>query len=69
MFPIAGQTAGPIGLTFFCGNSWVVGGCSKKNRKQNFFENFFNIFFQHFFLRATPGPSASLLSREYIEEK
>ena len=24
---IAGKTAGRIGLTFFCGHSWVVGGC------------------------------------------
>ena len=26
MLPIAGQTAGPIGLNFFCEHSWVAGG-------------------------------------------
>jgi len=26
MLPIAGQTAGPTGLNFFCGHSGVAGG-------------------------------------------
>jgi len=35
MLPIAGQTAGPNALNFFCGHSWVAGGCFRL--KQNFF--------------------------------
>jgi len=29
---IAGQTAGPIGLKFFCGHSVVAGGCYRLNK-------------------------------------
>ena len=49
---ITGQTVGPIGLSFFCGNSWVGGGViGKKNRI------FFNIyFFQIFFATGNAGP-------------
>ena len=57
MFPIAGHTAGPIGLKFVVDtHGWPRGVIkAKKNRI------FFPIFFQHFFWpRATPGPSASL---------
>ena len=50
MFPIAGQTAKPIGLKFFVDiQRWPGVLKAKKN-----FENFF-------FPRATPGPSASIL--------
>ena len=51
MFPIAGQTAGLIGLNFFVDTQgWPGGVLDKKNR----------IFFQkNFFPRATPGPLAS----------
>ena len=62
MFPIACQTAGPIGLKFFVDTQgWSGGDIGKKN--SNFFFNFF--FLQFFFLlksifpRATPGPPAS----------
>ena len=30
MLRIAGQTAGPIGRTFFCGHLWMAGGCYKE---------------------------------------
>ena len=44
MLPIADQTAGPNGLKFFCGHSWVAGGCYRL--KETFFIiNFFQIFF------------------------
>ena len=48
MLRIAGQAAGPIGLTLFCGHSWVAGGDKGKN-----------IFSQIFSSRATPGSSVS----------
>ena len=52
MLPIAGQTAEPIGLIFFCGHPGVAGGCYRlKNR--DFFLQFI------FCPRATPGPPAS----------
>ena len=35
MLPIAGQTAGPIGLIFFCG--WVPGGCYRRKKIRFFF--------------------------------
>ena len=35
MLPIAGQTAGPIGLNFFCGHSWVTGGCYRLKKIRN----------------------------------
>ena len=39
---IAGQTAGPNGLTFFCGNSGVFGGCFRLKKNRTFlFSNFF----------------------------
>jgi len=44
MLPIAGQTAGPIGLNFFL-------LLQAKRNSKNFVLNFFP--------RATPGPSAS----------
>ena len=53
MLPLAGQTAGPIGLTFFL---WTLMGdrgvlkAAKLNSK---------IFFNIFLPWATPGPSAS----------
>ena len=54
MFPIAGQTAGPIRLTFFGDTQRWPGGCLRINNLNFFFlQNFF-------FLRATPGPSACL---------
>ena len=31
MLRMDGQTAGPIGLNFFCGHSWVAEGCLAKN--------------------------------------
>ena len=49
MLRIAGQAAGPIGLSLFCGHSWVAGGDKGKN-----------IFSQIFSSRATPGSSASI---------
>ena len=53
---IAGQTAEPIGLKFFCGHSWVARGCYELKKRLT------NIsFFFHFFPSATPGPSASYL--------
>ena len=58
MLRIAGQTAGPIGLTFFVDTQGLPGGVlGYKN--SNFFSNLFkNIFFR--FPRATPCPSASI---------
>ena len=57
MFPIAGQTAGPIGLNFFVDTQGRSGGdIGKKNQKKKF---------QIFFPRATPpGPSASCLLKQ-----
>ena len=44
---ITGQTVGPIGLSFFCGNSWVGGGVIGK-KKSNFFQHlFFSNLFCH----------------------
>ena len=53
MLRIAGQTAGPIGLKFFCGNLKVARGCYrlKKIEIRNFFPEFF---FKFFFPLATP---------------
>ena len=54
MFRIAGQKAGAIGLTFFADtHGWPGGVISEKAR--------IFLFFYFIFLRATPGPSASLL--------
>ena len=53
MFPIADQTAGPIGLNFFMdthGWPWGVLGF-KKNRKKMFFP-----FFSNFFSSDNAGP-------------
>ena len=52
MLRIAGQTAGPIGLNFFCGHSGVAEGCYlnfyfSKYFFVKFFFNFFLIFFFH----------------------
>ena len=49
MFPIAGQTGGPIGLKFFADNHGWPGGVRGQKNVENFF-----------FPRATPAPSASL---------
>ena len=55
MFPIAGQTAGPNGLTFFVDtHGWPTGVVGLKKIK---FKNLKKIKF--FFPRATPGLSAS----------
>jgi len=63
MLPIAGQTAGPIGLA-----GGVIG--FKKIKKKNFLKFFkilfFNIFFSNFFPRATPGPSAVYIKNLFI---
>ena len=51
MFPIAGQTAGPIGLKFFVDtHGWPEGDIGLKNPKKTFQK----------FPRATPGPSCSI---------
>ena len=56
MFPIAGQTAGPIGLNFFVDTQGRSGGdIGKKNQKKKF---------QIFFPRATPCPLASGLLKQ-----
>ena len=61
MLPIAGQTAGPIGVTFFVDTSWPGGVIGK----QNFFvfqiclKFLFILFFYYFFPWATSGSSAS----------
>ena len=44
MLPIAGKTAGPNGLNFFCGHSGVAKGCLRLKKKSNIF---FQIFFIH----------------------
>ena len=36
MSPIAGQTAGPNGLKFFCGHSWLVRGCFRLKKIEYF---------------------------------
>ena len=54
MLPIAGRTAGPVGLIFFCGHSWVAGGCYRLKKSKKNSQHFFFIF-----PRATPGSSAS----------
>ena len=56
MFPIAGQTAGPIGLKF-CGHSRSGWGVSKAKKIRFFFV--FKFLKTIFFSRATPGPLAS----------
>ena len=51
MFPIAGQTAGPNGLTFFEGTQGYPGGNKAKNSK------FFHFFLQIFiFFNSTGNP-------------
>ena len=47
MLPIAGQTAGPIGLKFFVDTQGWPGGVIVKNSKLFFFSNFFSRFFFH----------------------
>ena len=54
MFPIAGQTAGPIGLKF-CVDTHGWRECYRLEK----IDNFFNFFSNFFFPRAMPGPSAS----------
>ena len=46
MLPIAGQTAGPIGLSFFCRHLWAVWGC-KRPKKVKFFFLIFVFHGQH----------------------
>ena len=58
MFPIAGQTAGPIGLKFFVDTQGWPGGDIG-------YKKFQKVFFQKFFPRATPGPSASIIKYSY----
>ena len=62
MFPIAGQTAGPIGLKFFVDTHGWPGVIKAKKSKFFFFRNFF-------FPRATPGPLASNYYYYYDYEK
>ena len=58
MFPIAGQTAGPIGLKFFVDtHGWP--GVSQAKKIEIFF------FPKLFFTRATPGPSAGMFIKMY----
>ena len=52
MLPIADQTAGPNGLTFFVDTQ----GCLEAKK----FDFFFKIFFQFFLPRATLGPLAGI---------
>ena len=59
MLPLAGQMAGPNGLTFFVGTHGWTGGVSGQKQIRNLKKKFFFSFFQIFFLRATPGPSDS----------
>ena len=60
LLPIAGQTAGLIGLTFFADtHGWPGGVISEKAR--------IFLFFYFIFPRATPGPSASLLKRNIAQ--
>ena len=48
MFPIAGQTAGPIWAEIFGDSQRVSGGCLRLKKNRNFnFQNFFQIFFFH----------------------
>ena len=57
MLPVASQTAGPIGLTFFVdSHGWPGGAIGLKIRN---FIYYFCSFFQIFFPQATPGPSDS----------
>ena len=58
MVPIAGQTAGPIGLKFFVDTHGWPGGSKKKFQIFFYRKFFFQIFF---FPRATSGPSASII--------
>ena len=55
MLPIAGQTAGPIGLNFFMDTHGGGYRCKKSK-----------YFFTICFPRATPGPSASKFSRSRV---
>ena len=62
MIPIAGQTAGPIGLKFFVDTQGWPGGDIGFKKSNIFFSKifFFKIFFfKFFFPPSTPGPSAS----------
>ena len=40
MLPIAGQTAGLIGLNFLCRHSWMAGDCNRQ-KNRNFFPKVF----------------------------
>ena len=58
MLPIAGQTAGPIGLKFLVDTHGWPGGVSKEKNFLNFFSKLKKkSFFQKYFPRATPGRS------------
>ena len=52
MLPIAGQTAGPIGMKFFC-EQGVARGCYRLKKIRFFFSRFVSKFF-------STGPSASI---------
>ena len=41
MLPIAGQTAGLIGLNFLCRHSWMAGDCYRQKKSKFFFQKFF----------------------------
>ena len=56
MLPIAGQTVGPNGRTFFVDTQGWPGGVLGQKKFFYFFQIFFNIYFS----RATPGLSASI---------
>ena len=50
MLPIAAQTAGPNGLTFYCRHSWVARGCLRLKN------DFFSTVFFNFFSTGNAGP-------------
>ena len=61
MLSIAGQTAGPIGLKFFCGHSWVDGGCYKLILKKIFFLDIIFKIFKKISFAGSAGPFSLLL--------
>ena len=58
---IAGQTAEPIGLQFFCGHSWAAEGCYRLKKRTFFFKIFF---FQIIFFEGNAGPALQLVIHE-----
>ena len=63
---MAGQTAGPIGMTFFVDTHKCVIRCYKLKINSNLFFLFQNLFFNFYFQRATPGPSARMFYRGWM---